>query len=95
MKITFEALLAEACIARNCLRGGTARTYFMAYGDCLGELDKVDKMVPGIAAAISTITRNSEGVLGGCAAKCQSETNAPGFKARCSRACAPDSSGAS
>jgi RHS repeat-associated protein len=91
----FENLLAEACITRNCLRGGTVRTYFEAFGDCQSELDRLEKMYPGISAAISTITRSSAGVLPGCAEKCERGTNAPGFKGRCTRACAPGGGGAS
>jgi len=86
-----EQLLAEACIARNCRRGGTARTYIQAWGDCSSEMDSVDKKVPGIAAAIAAKTQSSEGAIGGCAAKCQRETNVPGFRLRCSPACAPTS----
>jgi len=90
-----ENLLAEACIARNCLRGGTVRTYFEAFGDCLSELDRLETMYPGIAAAIGAITRSSTGVLPGCAEKCERGTNAPGFKGRCTRACAPGGGAAS
>ena len=84
---TIATILAQACIARNCIRGGTARNFIDAYGDCLSEYDRFEKAAPGLAAAISAVTRSSEGPLGGCAEQCSRETNSPTFKTRCSRAC--------
>jgi len=86
----FETLLAEACIARNCRRGGTPRDFIQAFSDCTSEMQEIEKKFPGIAAAIAAKTRTSEGAIGGCATKCQRETNAPGFKLRCSPACGPN-----
>jgi len=82
-----EQILAEACIARNCLRGGRPLSWIQAFTECTSEMDKVDKKFPGLQALIVAKTKSSEGAIGGCADKCQRGTNSPEHKKSCSRAC--------